>query len=113
MPKKNPIFIRRDPNYLRRCIEFLKHFARICGLKGNLQKCAVIPIDGNYDINDKLCPELALSWENKFTLLGFHKITKNASRRFMKSAEDGLDTDSHLKAASQLLRPSYSSNLPT
>ena len=24
-----------------------------------------------YDINDKLCPELALSWENKFTLLGF------------------------------------------
>ena len=22
------IFIRRDPNYLRRCIEFLKHFAR-------------------------------------------------------------------------------------
>ena len=25
----------------------------------------------NYDINDKLCPELALSLENKFTLLGF------------------------------------------
>ena len=23
------------------------------------------------DINDKLCPELALGWENKFTLLGF------------------------------------------
>ena len=29
------------------------------------------PIGGNYDINDKLCPELALSWENKFILLEF------------------------------------------
>ena len=35
------------------------------------EKTAVIPIGGNYDINDKLCPELALSWEDKFTLLGF------------------------------------------
>ena len=33
-------------------------------------KTAVIPI-GGYNINDKLSPELALSWENKFTLLGF------------------------------------------
>ena len=32
------IFIRRDPNYLRRCIEFLKHFARISGLHCNLEK---------------------------------------------------------------------------
>ena len=51
--------------------EFLKHFARISGLQCNMEKTTVIPIGGNYDINDKLCPELALSWENKFTLLGF------------------------------------------
>ena len=31
----------------------------------------MIPIHGNYDVNDKLCPELALSWENKFTMLEF------------------------------------------
>ena len=36
-----------------------------------MEKTAVIPIGGNYDINNMLCPELALSWENKFTLLGF------------------------------------------
>ena len=47
------------------------HFARISGHQCNLEKTDVIPIGGNYDINDKLCPELALSWENEFTLLGF------------------------------------------
>ena len=65
------ICIKRDPTYLRRCIEFLKHFARISGLQCNFVKTAIIPIGGNYDINDKLCPELALSWEDNFTLLGF------------------------------------------
>ena len=65
------ICIKRDPSYLRRCVEFLKHFARISGLQCNLEKTAVIPISGNDDINDKLCPDLALSWEKKFTLLGF------------------------------------------
>ena len=47
------ILIRRDPTYLRRCIEFLKPFARISGLHCNLET-AVIPIGGNYDINDRL-----------------------------------------------------------
>ena len=65
------ICIKRDPIYLRRFIEFLKYFARIIGLQCNLEKTVVIPIGGNYDINDKLCPELALSWKDKFTLLGF------------------------------------------
>ena len=65
------IFIKRDPTYLGRCVEFLKHFARISGLQCNLEKTAIIPIGGNYEVNDKLCPELALSWEDKFTLLGF------------------------------------------
>ena len=36
-----------------------------------LEKTAVIPIGGNYNTNDRLCPELTLSWEDKFTLLGF------------------------------------------
>ena len=97
------ICIRRDPRYLRRCVEFLKHFARISGLQCSLEKTAVIPIVGNYDIDDKLCPEPALSWENKFTLLGFQNetdsqtlttIIKNASRMFMRLAGDGQGTDS-------------------
>ena len=31
----------------------------------------MIPIGGNYDINDKLRPDLALRWKNQLTLLGF------------------------------------------
>ena len=65
------ICIKRDPRYLRRCVEFLKHFMRISSFQCNLEKAAVILIGGNYDINDKLCPEGALSWEKKLTLLGF------------------------------------------
>ena len=64
------IFIKRNPKYLRKCIKFLEHFGRISGLRCNLDKTFVILIGGNYEIEDKL-PELALSWENNFTLLGF------------------------------------------
>ena len=49
------ICIKRDPRYLRKCTEFVKHFARISGLQCNLEKTTVIPIGGNYDINDRLC----------------------------------------------------------
>ena len=49
----------------------MKNFAMISGLHCNLEKTAVIPIGGNYNTNDKLCPELTLSWEDKFTLIGF------------------------------------------
>lgn len=40
----------RDPKYLRRCVEFLKHFAWISGLHCNLEKTAVIQIGGNYTL---------------------------------------------------------------
>ena len=36
----------------------------------------VIPIGGNYDTTDKLCPELVLSWESVYTLLGFQINSK-------------------------------------
>ena len=51
------ICIRRNPEYLRKCVEILKYFARIGGLQCNLERTSVFPIGGNYDINDKLCPE--------------------------------------------------------
>ena len=43
-----------------------------------------------FDIEDKLCPKLTISWENKFTLLEFQidsrlkKIKKNYSKCFEK-----------------------------
>ena len=56
MPKRNPGAKHLQMILLRICIEFLKHFARISGLHCNLEKTAVIPIGGNYNTNDKLCP---------------------------------------------------------
>ena len=50
----------------------------------------VIPIGGNYDIHNKLCPELALNWENEFTLLGFQidnrqkKVNENYEKCYKK-----------------------------
>ena len=41
------------------------------------------------------------------------RLTCEACERFMKSADDGLNTDSRFKAASQLARPTYYLNLPT
>ena len=87
------IFIKRNPEYLRKCIEFLEHFARISGLQCNLDKISVIPIGGNFDIEDKLCPELALSWENNFTFLGFQidnrleKLDVNYKKGYQKIHE--------------------------
>ena len=65
------IFIKRNLEYLRECLAILKHFAEISGLQCNLEKTSVIPIEGNFDTSDSLCPELALNWESDFTFLGF------------------------------------------
>jgi len=46
-------------------------FANISDLQCNLEKTSVIPIGGNFNTSDKLCPELNLKWESEFTLLGF------------------------------------------
>ena len=60
-----------------------------------MEKTAVILIGGNYEINDKLCPQLALSWENNFTLLGFQidsrlkLLNENYEKCFKKVHEIG------------------------
>ena len=103
MPRKNPglkrsqtirpYSSREKPEYLRKCIGFLKHFAKINGLQCKLENTSVIPISGNYDINDKLCLELALSWENMFTLLRFQidsrlkKLNVNYEKCFTRTYE--------------------------
>ena len=90
----------------------MKHFARINGLQCNLEKTAVIPIGGNYDIDDKLCPELALNLENKFTLPGF-QIDKRLND--LKDIYEKCIKKVHeigRRWASQLLRPFFYPNLP-
>ena len=100
------IFIQRNPEYLRECVNILKQFANISGLQCNLEKTSVIPIGGNYDTSDKLCPELSLKWESEFTLLGFQIDSRlnnfevnyqNASNVFMLLVGNGLDTNFHQK----------------
>ena len=49
-----------------------------------------IPIGGNYDINEKLCPEFALSWENEFTLLGIQIEIRLKKLNYKKVHEANL-----------------------
>ena len=68
----------------------LKHFARISGLQCNLEKTSVIPIGGNCNTTDRLCPELALSWESDFKLVWFqidsrlNKLDENYEKCYEK-----------------------------
>ena len=98
-------------------MEFFKHFVRISGPQYNLEKSAVIQIGGDYDINDKLCPELALSWENKFTLLGFQidnrlkDLNDNYEKCFKKVHKIGrryrLSQKGHITIAKTFLLPQF------
>ena len=67
------IYIERTPENLRNAIKYLKEFAIISGLQCNIDKTLVIPIGTELDITDDniLCPDLELTWENEFTILGF------------------------------------------
>jgi len=84
----------------------LKHFARISGLQCNLEKTSAIPIGGNYDINDKLCHELALNWGKKSTLLGFQidnrlkELNDNYENYYKKGSRNNYrhTTGYHFKA---------------
>ena len=65
--------------------------ANISGLQCNLEKTSVIPIGGNFDTSDKLCPELGLKWESEFTLLGFQIDSRlnNYDMNYQKCFERG------------------------
>ena len=98
----------------------LKHFARISRLQCNLEKTSVIPIGGNFDIADRLCPVLALNWESKFTLLGFQiesrlnklddiyeKFYKKVHGISRKWARYQLSLKGHLMIAKTFLLPQF------
>ena len=70
------IYIKRSEANLRYCVKFIEDFAGISGLHCNLDKTLVIPLGGNFDVKDVLCPELGLTWKDNFTILGFHIDSK-------------------------------------
>ena len=67
------IYLERTSENLRMAVKYLKDFSEISGLQCNLDKTSVIPIGQEMDITDDniLCPDLDLSWETEFVILGF------------------------------------------
>ena len=67
------IYLERTSENLRMAVKYLKDFSEISGLQCNLDKTSVIPIGQEMDITDDniLCPDLELSWESEFVILGF------------------------------------------
>ena len=79
------IFMERKEEYLRNTMKYIKTFAKISGLHCNISKTKVIPI-GDFNLENKLCPDINLDWEEDFTLLGFYidnkleKLGKNLEK---------------------------------
>merc|ERR1712208_65059 len=59
---------REQKKNLRNCIEILKDFWQISGLKCNVSKTKVIPV-GNFEMGG-MCGDLGLTWDDNFTILG-------------------------------------------
>ena len=77
--------MERKEEYLRNTMKYIKTFAKISGLHCNISKTKVIPI-GDFNLENKLCPDINLDWEEDFTLLGFYidnkleKLGKNLEK---------------------------------
>ena len=67
------IYLERSPENLRNAVKYLQRYAAISGLQCNLDKTSVIPIGTEMDITDDniLCPDLELTCETEFCILGF------------------------------------------
>ena len=61
------LFLERTEQNLRNCINILKDFWQISGLKCNVSKTKVIPV-GNFEIGG-MCDDLGLTWDDNFTIL--------------------------------------------
>ena len=83
------LIMQRSETNLRNATNYIKHFHNISGLACNLDKTSVIPIGTNTNINDKLCQELNLVWEENFTILGFEIDNKlsNLEKNYTKIKE--------------------------
>ena len=70
------IYITEQKKSFRSCVSYIEHFATVSGLQCYIDKTVVVPLGKNFDINDKLCPDLVLNWDNKFTILNFEIDSK-------------------------------------
>ena len=66
------IFLKYDENNLRAAVKILSDFHGISGLKIQLEKTQVVVFGRIPDGNYKLCPDIALTWEQSFKLLGIN-----------------------------------------
>ena len=64
------IFLEPKDENLRKTVEILDIFYQISGLKISVSKTKAIWFGQGYANNHKLCPDLVLDWDTKFTLLG-------------------------------------------
>ena len=63
-------FMLRTENNLRNTMKILEDFEKLSGLQCNIDKTKCVPIGGNYDLNNKICPDIKLEWASSFTILG-------------------------------------------
>ena len=66
------IFLEYNAENLRNCIDILKEFFKVSGLKIHIQKTKCIIFGEKPETDMNLCPDLGLKWEDKFTLLGIN-----------------------------------------
>ena len=66
------IIIKRTEANLRNLVKIIQDFAKISGLRANLDKTSVTPLGENFSIasEDQICRDLKLKWVTEFALLG-------------------------------------------
>ena len=66
------IIIKRTEANLRNLVKIIQDFAKISGLRANLDRTSVTPLGENFSIasEDQICRDLKLKWVTEFTLLG-------------------------------------------
>ena len=78
------IFLTYNAENLRNAVQVLSDFFRISGLKIQLEKTQVVVFGNMPQGNYKLCPEIALAWNQSFKLLGinFDPTLKNMKENY-------------------------------
>ena len=71
------LFLKYSEKNIRSCMETLREFEIISGLKVNTEKTYVVKIGDERDNRINLCTDLELIWTNKFTSLGITYDVQN------------------------------------
>ena len=64
------VFLEPNDQNLRNALKILADFYRLSGLNVSTSKTKAIWFGAGYNNNNRLCPDLTLDWDSKFTLLG-------------------------------------------